>query len=189
MKQNCMTSLSGSENSFNAALPLEDNLVDNLHYLVGRMDSISSWAMLRVRRSFEIYKTELFSHCTEFNASGIERVICATGMNLEALHFIYCIDLMQRWQSEMIIADKSRVLARRLISGPSIIAELQHNYEREDTSIEQEYMLIKLLLEFNNYYIKNGRIFPAYIKVINREPYIGKKTSYYGNSQNVQALD
>lgn len=172
MKQNCIKSCSGLENSFNAALPLEDNFVDNLHYLVGRMDSISSWTMLRVRRSIETYTTELFSDCAEFNASGIERVICAAGMNLETLHFIYRIDLMQHWQSEMIIADKSQVLSRRLVNGPSIIAELQHSFEREDTSIEQEYMLIKLLLEFNNYYIKNGRIFPAYIEVINREPYI-----------------
>ncbi|MGI5848867.1 MAG: hypothetical protein ACOX8Q_02160 [Christensenellales bacterium] len=149
-------------------MPFEENFVYNLNYLVERMDSISSLGMLRARRSIEMYKTDLVSHCMKFNADGIERIIC-TGMTLDTIHFIIRIDLMRHWQTEMIIKDKSQVLIRKLADGPPLIAELQNRYEREDTSIEQEYMLIKLLLEFNSYYIENGRIFPAYVEVINRD--------------------
>ncbi len=166
MKQNSTKAYGSSESLFRVALPFEENFVHNLNYLVERMDSISSCGMLRVRRSIEMYKSDLVSHCKKFNTIGIERIIC-TGMNLDTIHFIFRIDLMRHWQTEIIIKDKSRVLIRKLVGGPPHIAELQNRFEREDTSIEQEYMLIKLLLEFNSYYIENGRVFPAYIEVIN----------------------
>jgi len=168
LKQYSTKEFGSSENIFRVAIPFEENFVHNLGYLVERMDSISSWEMLRARRSIELYKTDLIAHCKKFSAIGIERVIC-TGMSLDTLHFILRIDLMRHWQCEMIIKDKSRVLFQQLVDGPPLIAEFQNRYE---TSIEQEYMLIKLLLELNSYYIENGRIFPAYIEVVNRDSYV-----------------
>ena len=154
-----------SDNIFSSALPLEDNFVNNLGYLAGRMNSNASRTMADARKSIEVYKTKLFEYCVEFCTSGIERIERPSARGVKKLHFVYRINLMRHWQSKMVIADENGMLALRLIGGPPMIAVLQGRYGREDAGLEQEYMLMKLLLEFNSFYKKSGLIFPAYIEL------------------------
>ena len=153
---------------FNTALPLDNNLTNNLSYLTKRIEKQASPLACLAREDIDKYMQRLFSSCTQFSSDAIEHVACDKRDKCD-LHFIYRINLLQAWLGELIIADEKKVYMRKIINGPPLVVKLQKLYLKKDTSLEQEYMLIKMLLGFNVYYTENGRIFPAYIKVINRE--------------------
>ncbi len=153
---------------FDTTLPLDNNLTNNLSYLIERIEKQASPLACLARENIDNYMQKLFSFCTQFSSDAIERVMCDKRDKCD-LHFIYRINLMQAWLGELIIEDESRVYMQKIINGPSLVVKLQKLYLKQDTSLEQEYMLIKMLLGFNEYYMENGSVFPAYIKVINRE--------------------
>ena len=93
----------------------------------------------------------------------------AVEAKLEGIHLVYRINLLKNWRGEFILSDNNRVFKRNIVNGPPFIAMIQNHYGKEDTGLEKEYALMKLLITFSDYYMEKGRIFPANIEVVDKK--------------------
>lgn len=158
------------KSTFSVVLPLEDSLANNLKYLIEKLWNISDQKMLCAQQCLEDYEKELFLRCIEFSVTSLESIMFTTRAQMKNLHFIYRIDLMQDWKSELTLKGANGVLIRNTYYSSAIMEEFYHSYSLDILISEQEYMVMKLLIDFNRFYMERGRIFPAYIKVLNLEP-------------------
>ncbi len=130
------------------------------------MNNNKSWKMLLVQQSIEKYTKEIQEYCDKFCAIGIKDAKKAKRKNLS---LIYRINLSKNWRGEFILYDNKRIYKEKIVNGPPLIATIQSHCENEDTTLEKEYILMRLLIDFNSYYHEKGRIFPASIEVVDNK--------------------
>lgn len=154
---------------FAIGLPLEKGFEQNLCMIAQMIDESGLDDMRQACNEIEVYETMIFNKYRRIMSDFFEQAIDQK-CEIRKLKFIYRIDLMHDWNGEMIIADENLgTISRQTVRGPETICDYHAACVSEDALKIQEYMLMKILLDFNAFYRLQGRIYPAFIEIVFRE--------------------
>jgi hypothetical protein len=150
-------------------LPLENEFEENFNALIKKASNYKFKQILNVKYCTDYYLTSLFLKCSKFNLSIMKRVIFADVIKLKKLHFIYRIYSTRNWQGEFILRDECQILARSFIKESLELTSLFNNKEIENIDFLKEYIQMQIMMNFSEYYMKTGNVYPAYIEVFNSD--------------------